>query len=117
VTVEKFMDGRGEDAREVRRIRFKLINKIDALELLGKHHKLYIERHEHEFIRNGLADRLAAALARVGETPREVRSSRPTERSPAIATCDEECAASGKHCPKSAESCPSEVDPLSEHAR
>ena len=40
VTVEDFLDGRGEDAREVRRVHFKLANKIDALELLGKHHRL-----------------------------------------------------------------------------
>jgi phage terminase small subunit len=64
VTVEQFMDGRGEQAREVRRIRFKLVNKIDALELLGKHHKLYVERHQHD-IGAGLAERLEAALARV----------------------------------------------------
>jgi hypothetical protein len=32
--------------------------------LLGKRHKLYTERHEHDF-RIGLAERLAAALARV----------------------------------------------------
>jgi hypothetical protein len=30
------------------RRRFKLANKIGALELLGKHHKLYIERHQHD---------------------------------------------------------------------
>jgi hypothetical protein len=64
VTVEQFMDCRGEHAREVRRIRFKLVNKIDALELLGKHHKLYTDRIEHDW-RAGLAERLAAALARV----------------------------------------------------
>jgi hypothetical protein len=42
----------------------KLADKIEALELLGKHHKLYVERHLHE-LGPGLADRLAAALARV----------------------------------------------------
>lgn len=66
VTVEHFMDGAGEDARPVRRIRFKLVPKIPALELLGKHHKLYVERHQHDW-GPGLADRLAAALARVGK--------------------------------------------------
>lgn len=69
VTVGHFLDGRGGGAREVRRIRFKLANKIDALELLGKHHKIYVERHEHDF-RVGLADRLAAALARVDSDER-----------------------------------------------
>jgi phage terminase small subunit len=85
VTVEQFTDGRGERAREVRRIRFKLVSKIDALELLGKHHKLYIDRVEHEYGRVGLADRLAAALARVEEraqnTDGEVRSDRRQSRS------------------------------------
>jgi hypothetical protein len=65
VTVGQFMDGRGEDAREVRRVRFRLASKIDAIELLGKHHKLYVERHQHDW-GTGLAERLAAALARVG---------------------------------------------------
>jgi hypothetical protein len=32
-------DGRGKGAREVRQFVFKLASKIDALELLGKHHK------------------------------------------------------------------------------
>src|SRR5258708_1371689 len=31
VTVEDFLDGRGEGAREVHRIRFKLVSKIDGL--------------------------------------------------------------------------------------
>lgn len=47
VTVEQFMDGAGDAAREVRRIKFKLTAKTPALELLGKHHKLYTEKHEH----------------------------------------------------------------------
>lgn len=47
VTVEDFMDGRGEDAREVRRTKFKLADKKSALELLGKHLKLFTEKHEH----------------------------------------------------------------------
>jgi hypothetical protein len=64
VTVEDFLDGRGEDAREVRRTRFRLANTIDALHLLGKHYRLFVERHEHE-LGAGVAERLAAAIARV----------------------------------------------------
>lgn len=37
VTVEDFKDGRGEDARDVRRVKFKLADKLSALEKLGKH--------------------------------------------------------------------------------
>jgi phage terminase small subunit len=84
VTVEDFRDGRGEDAREVRKVRFKLADKIEALELLGKHHKLYVERHLHDF-GAGVAERLAAALARVDGGARsadgEVRSDRRPSRS------------------------------------
>jgi phage terminase small subunit len=47
VTVEDFLEGRGENAREVRRVKFKLADKKSSLELLGKHLKLFTERHEH----------------------------------------------------------------------
>jgi phage terminase small subunit len=82
VTVEDFLDGRGEDAREVRKVKFKLGDKIEALELLGKHHKLYVERHLHE-VGPGLADRLAAALARVdGPVRRADNELRPDDDPP-----------------------------------
>jgi phage terminase small subunit len=47
VTVEDFLDGRGEDAREVRRVKFRLADKRGALGLLGKHLGLFKERVEH----------------------------------------------------------------------
>lgn len=37
VTVEDFLDGRGDNARQVRKIKFKLSDKIPALLALGKH--------------------------------------------------------------------------------
>lgn len=46
ITVEEFKDGRS-DKREVRRVKFKLADKQDALVSLGKHLGLFIERHEH----------------------------------------------------------------------
>ena len=64
VTTEDYLDGRGEDAREVKRIKFKLAPKTAALDLLGKHHKLFTERHEHT-LGGGIAEQLAAAIARV----------------------------------------------------
>jgi phage terminase small subunit len=47
VTVEDYLDGRGEDARKVRRVRFKLADKRGALVDLGKHLGIFKERVEH----------------------------------------------------------------------
>lgn len=51
IQVEDFLEGRGEDAREVRRVRIKMADKRAALETLGKYHKLFTERIEtkHSF--------------------------------------------------------------------
>ena len=47
VTVEDFKDGRGEDARDVRRIKFKLADKRAALVDLGRHFALFTDKVEH----------------------------------------------------------------------
>lgn len=47
VTVEDFKDGRGADARDVRRIKFKLLDKRAALVDLGRHLKLFTDVTEH----------------------------------------------------------------------
>lgn len=47
VTVEDFKDGRGEDARDVRRVKFKLADKRAALVDLGKHLGMFREVFEH----------------------------------------------------------------------
>jgi hypothetical protein len=47
VTVEDFKDGRGEDARNVRKIRFKLADKRAALVDLGKHFGMFRDKIEH----------------------------------------------------------------------
>jgi phage terminase small subunit len=47
VTVDDFKDSRGEDARNVRRIKFKLADKRAALVDLGKHLGMFKERVEH----------------------------------------------------------------------
>jgi phage terminase small subunit len=47
VTVEDFKDGRGESARDVRRIKFKLADKRAALVDLGRHLGMFKDRIEH----------------------------------------------------------------------
>src|ERR1700730_3616018 len=44
ITVDEYMDGSGPDARPVKRIRFKLSDKVRSLELLGRHLKLFEDR-------------------------------------------------------------------------
>src|SRR5262249_28053524 len=46
VTVEDFKDGRGEEARDVRRVKFKLLDKRAALVDIGKHLGMFKERVE-----------------------------------------------------------------------
>lgn len=52
VTVEDYTEGRGEDARDIKRVRFKLADKRAALSDLGRHFKLWVDRQEHEFPAN-----------------------------------------------------------------
>ncbi len=47
ITAETFVEGSGDDAEIVRRTKFKLADKKSSLELLGKHLKLFTEKHEH----------------------------------------------------------------------
>ena len=47
VTVETYMEGRGKNAREVKKVRFKLADKRAALVDLGRHHKLFTNKFEH----------------------------------------------------------------------
>lgn len=46
VTVEDFKDGRGEKARDVRRVKFKLHDKRPALVDIGKHLGMFVDRKE-----------------------------------------------------------------------
>jgi hypothetical protein len=46
VTVEDFVDGRGEDARAVKRVKFKLHDKRAALVDLGRHLGMFDAKHK-----------------------------------------------------------------------
>jgi phage terminase small subunit len=47
VTVDTYIDGSGESAREVKRVKLKLADKRAALVALGRHHKLFTDKFEH----------------------------------------------------------------------
>lgn len=53
VTVEDFTEGRGEDSRNVRRVKFKLHDKKGALVDLGRHLGMFPNKHEHGGIGGG----------------------------------------------------------------
>jgi len=46
IVQEEFVDGRGEESRPVRKTKFKLHNKLGALESLAKHLGMFVEQHE-----------------------------------------------------------------------
>ena len=46
VTVEDFKDGRGDGARDVKRVKFKLADKRSALVDMGKHLGMFVDKHE-----------------------------------------------------------------------
>lgn len=65
ITVEDFKDGRGDEARDVRRVKFKLLDKRAALVDIGRHLGMFTDKIEmkakHEF-----DDEMAAWLNRRG---------------------------------------------------
>ncbi len=46
LVVDEYTDGKGDDARPVKRVKFKLADKKGALVDLGRHHGLFPNRHE-----------------------------------------------------------------------
>ena len=58
-TIEDFTDGRGEDARDVRRVKIKTLDRLKALETLGRHLGLGDKAH------NDTTDRLTAAIMEI----------------------------------------------------
>lgn len=51
VTVDEYKEGRGEGAKQVKRVKLKLCDKRQSLVDIGKHLGMFIDRHEikHEF--------------------------------------------------------------------
>jgi phage terminase small subunit len=47
IVVDTYMDGKGDDAREVKRVRLKLHDKRGALMDMGKHLGMFTQRVEH----------------------------------------------------------------------
>ena len=93
VTVEDFVDGRGQDARAVRRVKFKLYDKRAALVDLGRHLGFFaMKKQQHdataevdiedvrETIRRALARLSDAQRAADGDPGAEPRST--TEATP-----------------------------------
>jgi phage terminase small subunit len=67
VTIETYAEGRGDDARTVKRIKFALYDKKGALELLGRHFGLF-------------TDKLEAKLEVQGEDPASILAARRMRR-------------------------------------
>jgi len=80
------LDGRGNYARQVRRVRFKLASNIDALALLGKHHKLYIERQRMTGVPAlpGAWTRRWRGCPHGRECPFTIKPERPLKKRPAL---------------------------------
>jgi phage terminase small subunit len=47
VTVDRYVEGGGDEARDVKRVKFRLHDKRAALVDLGKHLGMFTEKHEH----------------------------------------------------------------------
>ena len=68
LTVESYVEGSGEFAREVKRVKVKLHDKRGPLRDLAQHHKLLTEKHEHadpdgRAAGTGAAEKLAEGMS------------------------------------------------------
>ena len=82
VTVEDFLDGRGEDSRQVRRVKFKLCDKRAALVDIGRHLGMWKDKVEHSgVVELALSERLDRAIKRI-EAPATERSNDEHQESP-----------------------------------
>lgn len=65
LTVDEYVEGKGEDARAVKRVKLKLYDKGQNLERLGRHLKLFTDRVEVANL-DELAERIRAAREKAG---------------------------------------------------
>lgn len=66
VQVDEYVDGRGEDQRRVKRVKVKMLDKLKALELVGRHTDVQAWRDRVEVgATTGLAERLREAQERL----------------------------------------------------
>lgn len=65
VTVEEFKDGRS-DKRQVRRIKFKMYDKAQALELLGRAEQMFAEKVDHRHTHEGAIGLLLQEIDEAG---------------------------------------------------
>jgi phage terminase small subunit len=84
VTVEDFVDGRGEGVRAVKRVKFKLHDKLGALDKLGRHLGLFDAKHKRpdapvEVTVEELRATVYRALARLHESRRAASDRRGNE--------------------------------------
>jgi phage terminase small subunit len=73
VTVEDFKDGRGEDARDVRRVKFKLADKRAALVDIGKHLGMFKDRVEFTGKDGGPVEYAGVSPQQLAEAVKNVR--------------------------------------------
>lgn len=64
--MDEYVERRGKDARNVKRVRIKLADKNRSLELLGKYLKMFTDRVEVSGVQD-LAQQIAEARTRVVE--------------------------------------------------
>ena len=80
VTVEHFLDHRGEKARSVRRVKFKLHDKRAALVDLGRHLGIFVHKPDHGQIEvaTNLHELVIARIERIANS-RRVRESKEAD--------------------------------------